>query len=237
MTSASEADARFTSFSVIPPTPVWMTLTRTSACWIFWISPRSASTEPWTSPFKTMLRSCTSPAWRSSCSVSSETRRRGRCASCSRRSRSARTFARCFAWRSCSTTRTNSPAIGRMLEAEHLDRLARPCFLHLLAAIVVERAHLPGRVPCDRGVADLQRPALDEHRRRPARDRRRAATRSRRPRHPRRVRAQVELGVRDEQDLLEQVVEVLLLLARRPARTASSRPSPPAAGLRRRARS
>ena len=29
-TSASEAEARFTSFSVMPPTPVWMTPTRTS---------------------------------------------------------------------------------------------------------------------------------------------------------------------------------------------------------------
>ena len=56
-------------------------------------------------------------------------------------------------------------ACGRgMIEAEHLDGLARPRLLHLLTAVVVERAHLPGGVPGDRGVADAERPAVDEHR-------------------------------------------------------------------------
>ena len=51
----------------------------------------------------------------------------------------------------------------RVIETEDLDRLAGPRLLHLLAAIVVERAHLAGRVACDGGVADTQRPAVDEH--------------------------------------------------------------------------
>ena len=126
---------------------------------------------------------------------------------------------------------------GRMVEPEHLDGLARPRVLHLLAAVVVQRAHLAGRVACDRGVADPQRPAVHEHRR----DRPAADVEPRLDDDARRVGAgvgaQVELGVRDEEDLLEQVVEVLLLLRRDRPRTASCRPSPRAGGPRRRARS
>ncbi len=100
----------------------------------------------------------------------------------------------------------------RMVEAEDFDGLTRPCLFHLLTAIVVERAHLAGRVPGHGSVSDVERPAMHEHRRdRPATD-----VEPRLDDDPRglgvRVRAQVELGVRDEQDLLEQVVEVLLLL-------------------------
>ena len=51
----------------------------------------------------------------------------------------------------------------RMVEAEDLDRVARPRLLDLLAAVVVEGAHLPGRVAGDGRVADAQRPAVDEH--------------------------------------------------------------------------
>ena len=58
ITIALEAAARLMSFSVIPPTPVWMTLTRTSGWSIFWSSQTIASTEPWTSPLRTMFRSC-----------------------------------------------------------------------------------------------------------------------------------------------------------------------------------
>ncbi len=65
----------------------------------------------------------------------------------------------------------------RMVEAEDLDGLARPGLPHLLAAVVVERAHLAGCVPGDGSVADAQRSAVHEHRRRPARVRRRGATR------------------------------------------------------------
>src|SRR5262249_14744878 len=53
----------------------------------------------------------------------------------------------------------------RLVEAEDLDRLARSGLLELLALVVVERAHLAPRVAGDERVADLQRAALDEHRR------------------------------------------------------------------------
>src|SRR6185312_17557533 len=57
-----EATARLMSFSVIPPTPWWITFTRTSGCWIFCTSETTASTDPSTSPLTTRFRSCTSPA-------------------------------------------------------------------------------------------------------------------------------------------------------------------------------
>ena len=102
----------------------------------------------------------------------------------------------------------------RAVEAEDLDGLAGMRLLDLLAAIVVERAHLAGGVAGDDRVADAQRAALDEHRRDgPAAD---VETRldDRARRLGVRVRAEVELGVRDEQDLLEQLLEVRLLLGR-----------------------
>ena len=99
----------------------------------------------------------------------------------------------------------------RMVEAENLDGLARARVLHLLAPVVVERAHLAGRVACDGGVADTKRSAVHEHRRYgPA-----AHVQSRLDDDARRVgtgvRAQVELGVGDEEDLLEKIAEVLPL--------------------------
>src|SRR5207248_3288489 len=61
--------------------------------------------------------------------------------------------------------------LRRLVEAEHLDRVARPGLLHLVAAIVVERAHLAPRVAGHDRVADAERAAVDEHRRdRPAPD-------------------------------------------------------------------
>ena len=82
----------------------------------------------------------------------------------------------------------------------------------LLAAVVVEGAHLAPRVAGDDRVADVQRAALHEHRR----DRAAADVEPRLDDRPGglglRVRRQLELGVGDEQDLLEQLVEVLLLL-------------------------
>src|ERR671934_230047 len=99
-TSAFDTDARLTSFSEIAPTPVWMTFTRTSGCWIFWSSDTAASTEPSTSPFTTRFRSWTPPACIWSKSVSRVGPVFACCASCSRRSRSPRTFASRRAWRS-----------------------------------------------------------------------------------------------------------------------------------------
>ncbi len=53
----------------------------------------------------------------------------------------------------------------RAVEAEDLDGLARRCFLDALAAIVVERAHAAPRIAGDDRVADLERAAVDQHRR------------------------------------------------------------------------
>ena len=102
----------------------------------------------------------------------------------------------------------------RAVEAEDLDGLARACLLDPLAAIVVERAHAAPGVAGDDRVADLERAAVDEHRR----DRAAADVEPRLDDRPGRVggrvRAQIELGISDEQDALEQVVEVLALLGR-----------------------
>ncbi len=201
------------SFSVIPPTPWWITFTRTSGCWILASSEIAASTEPTTSPLRTRFRSWTAPSCMRVKSVSRETPAAfARCASCSRRRRSPRDCASWRAWRSFSTTRACSPAGGGLSKPRISTGVARLRLLDLLAAEVVERAHLAPGVAGDDRVADAERAALDEHRR----DRAAADVEARLDDRPRglglRVRLQLELGVGDEQHLLEQVVEVLLLL-------------------------
>src|SRR5207248_2155264 len=102
----------------------------------------------------------------------------------------------------------------RLVEPDDLDRFAGLRFLDALAGVARERAHLAPGVARDDRVADVERAALDEHRRdRPAAD---VETRlDDRPRGRRvRVRLRVDLDVGDEQDLLDQVVEALLLLRR-----------------------
>src|SRR5207245_2279590 len=76
ITMACDAAARLTSFSVIAPTPVWMTLTRTSGCWILPSSETIASTEPWRPPSRTLFRSWTAPvcSWLHSASAGAEPR-------------------------------------------------------------------------------------------------------------------------------------------------------------------
>ncbi len=102
----------------------------------------------------------------------------------------------------------------RVIEAEDLDRVARTGVLQLLAPIVVERAHLAPSVAGDHRVAHTQRAAMDEHRRDRATADVEARLDDRARGLRRRVRGQLELGVGDEQDLLEQDVEVELLLRR-----------------------
>ena len=53
----------------------------------------------------------------------------------------------------------------RTVKPENLHGLARARLLDPLAAIVVQRAHATPCVTGDDRVADLQRPAMDEHRR------------------------------------------------------------------------
>ena len=100
----------------------------------------------------------------------------------------------------------------RLVEAEDLDGLARAGLLDALAAIVEERTHAAPRVARDDRVADLERAAMDEHRRDGAAADVEARLDDRAGCLGARVRAQVELGVGDEQDALEQIVEVLALL-------------------------
>ena len=125
----------------------------------------------------------------------------------------------------------------RAVEAEDLDRLARPGLLHLLAAIVVERADLAGGVPGDDRVADAERPALDEHRRHGSAADVEARLDDRPGRLGVRVRPQVELGVGDEEDLLEELVEVGLLLRGDLGELRRAAPVLGLQALRRRARS
>ena len=99
----------------------------------------------------------------------------------------------------------------RAVEAEDLDGLAGAGLTHLLAAVVVEGAHLARCVACDDRVADAERAALDEHGRNGAATDVEARLHDRARRLGVRVRAEVELGVRDEQDLLEELRQVRLL--------------------------
>src|SRR5918995_903472 len=187
-TSAFEVAASMMSPSVIGPTPWWITLTRTSGCSILASSETAASTEPPTSPLRIRFRSWTAPSCSWEKRVSSETPPFERCASCSVRSRWPR---RC---------------------ASVLASRARLRLLPLPAAVVVERAPLAGSVPRHDRVADAKGAPVDEHRG----DRAATDVEARLDDRARglglRVGGQLELGVGNEQDLLEQVVEVGLLL-------------------------
>ena len=102
----------------------------------------------------------------------------------------------------------------RAVEAENLDGLARGGLLDPLAAIVVERANAAPGIARDDRVADLERAAVDQHRRDGAAADVQARLDDRAGRLGGRVGAQVELGVGDEQDALEQIVEAFGLLRR-----------------------
>ena len=142
-----------------------MTWTRTSLCWIFWSSLRSASTEPCTSPFKTMFRSWISPASRSPWNDLE-------------RDAAARALGELLAPEPfgadvrevlCLPLVLDDPdelAGGRrVVEAEDLDRVARLRLLDLLPAVVVERSNLARGIARDGRVTHVQCAAIDEHRR------------------------------------------------------------------------
>ena len=200
------------SFSVIPPTPWWITFTRTSGCWIFESSEIAASTEPTTSPLSTRFRSWTAPSCSASNSVSSVTpdgALRGELLAAQALAARLREAAR----GALVLDHFRVLARGRrMVEAEDLDRVARCRLLDLLAAEVVERAHLAPGVAGDDRVADAERAAVDEHRRDRAAADVQARLDDRAGGLGLRVGGQLELGVGNEQHLLEQVVEALALL-------------------------
>ena len=100
-----------------------------------------------------------------------------------------------------------------MVEPEHLDRVSGPRLLYLLAAVVVQRAHLAGGVARDDRVADTQRPAVHEDRGHGPAPHVEAGLDDDARGVGAGVRTEVELRVRHEQDLLEQVGEVRLCFA------------------------
>jgi hypothetical protein len=101
-----------------------------------------------------------------------------------------------------------------LVEAEDLHRRARRRLLHLLATEVEERAYLSPGVAGDDRVADAKGPAGQEH----GGDRTTADVESALDDRPRALRLRIglelELCVRDEQDLFEEVVEALAGLRR-----------------------
>ena len=183
-----------------------------------------ASTEPCTSPLTTMLRSWTSPACSASNRFSSDTPDLGRTA----KLLAAETLGALLREVAGLTVVLDDAAElaggRRLVEAEDLDRVAGLRVVLLLALVVVERAHLAPGVSGDDSVADAERPALDEH----GRDGPASDVQPRLDDRPGgvglRVRRELELGVGDEQHLLEQLVEVGLLARRDVGRSGSSPP-------------
>ena len=139
-TIALEAAASMMSPSVIPPTPWWITETRTSGCWIFASSETAASTEPTTSPLSTRFRSWTAPSWIAAKRFSSVGP-----AGALRELLAAQTLAARLRELARLPLVLDDAAVlaggRRMVEAEDLDRVAGPGLLDLLALVVVERAH------------------------------------------------------------------------------------------------
>ena len=101
----------------------------------------------------------------------------------------------------------------RLVEAEDLDRHARPGLADALAVVVVQRLDLAPGVRRDDGVADVQRASLDEHRGHRAA----ADVQPRLDDHAAGGRVRIGLQLEHvglQQQHLEQLVEVLLGLRR-----------------------
>ena len=144
---------------------------------------------------------------------SSETRLPARRASDSVLSRVARSPASCRARRSCSTTRTCSPASGTPSKPSTSTGSPGQRLRDPVAEEVVHRAHAAPVGAGDERVADLERAAADQDRHHRAAARVELGLDHRAGRGRVGVRAQLlDLGHRD--DRLEQVVEALLGLGR-----------------------
>ena len=131
MTIASEAVARLMSFSVMAPTPRWITRSATSSpssSSILSSASSSASTEPETSPLMIRLSCSTSPASSASSRSSSEIRRRVG-ASCALRSRACRARRSAGPPGPPSTTRKLSPAPGTEVKPSTCTGRAGPGLL------------------------------------------------------------------------------------------------------------
>src|SRR5579862_3734679 len=102
------------------------------------------------------------------------------------------------------------PRVRRTIEPEDLHRFAGERLLDLLAPVVEERLHTPVRGTGHDGVPDLQGAALHEHRRDGAAADVESRLDDRAGRLRVRIRLRADLGVCDEQDPRQQVVETLL---------------------------
>ena len=117
----------------------------------------------------------------------------------------------------------------RLVEAEDLDRDARPGVLDALAVVVVQRLHLAPGVAGDDGVADAQRAALHQHRR----DRAAADVEARLDDDAARVGVRVGLQLEHvglEQDRVRAACRGSSWPSPRRPRRSCRRPTPPAAG-------
>ena len=177
ITIAFEAAARLTSFSVMPPTPVWMTLTRTSGCSIFC----ELADDRLDRALHVGLEDDVQVGDAARLQLLEQLLERDAAARLLRERLAAQPLAALLreVARAAVVLDHAGELAGRrrLVEAEDLDRVARAGGVDLLAAVVVERAHAAPGVAGDDRVADLERAAVDEHRRRPGRGRRRGATR------------------------------------------------------------
>ena len=221
MTTAADALARLTSDSVMPPTPVEMTLTPTLSVDSLVSAFATASTEPCTSALRTILTSLTSPALILSRMFSSDTRPRARQLLLAARvvpvldQRLGRLLV--------GDDVEDLARVGHAVEAQHLDRRRRAGLGDRLALVVQHGADLPRVLAGDDQVADAQRAFLDQ-------DGRDGAARAIEPRLDDvalgrlvRVGLQLEhLGLQGQH--LEQLVDALLGLGRHVRRRWSSPP-------------
>ena len=162
-TIAFDAEASMTSFSVIPPAAEWMTVTRTSVCSIFWSSESAASTEPATSRLEHDVEVL--DAFLDALEEDVE-RDRLRALGELLPAQALATRLRVLARLALVLDHARVLAgRRRLVEADDLDRIAGAGVLELLAVEVVERANAPPGVARDDRVADVERAAVDEHRR------------------------------------------------------------------------
>ena len=213
ITVAFDTAARSTSDFVIPPTPRSTNDSRTSSC--SWSSLRSASvsasSEPCMSAFTRRFSVATSPR----CTIAKMSSRRAPPASiigCERfdaRRRCARASATTRATFSFGATRSSSPASGRVVEPEHLDRGRRTGLGDRVAALVEHRPDLAPAAARDDRLADAEGAPLDERGDDGTPPGVEVRLEHERPRRRLRVGAQLllELRVGDEEEAVEQLLD------------------------------
>ena len=164
-TIAFDAAARLTSFSVMPPTPVWMTLTRTSGWSIF----AELADDRLDGALHVALDHEVQILDGAGLHLLEELLERDAAARLLRQRLAAQAL-------TALLRELAGAALGlddaqqlagrrRAVEAEDLDGVAGPASSMLLAAIVVERADAAPGVAGDDRVTDAERAAMDEHRR------------------------------------------------------------------------